>query len=192
MTPKQREREYRALDLVPDQNGYIVRGHASTFEPYELWSDGNVTYYERVGRGAYDGCDMSDVVFRIDHTGPVYARESAGTLSVAVDQTGLAFEADLSKTTRSKEVFEDLQAGNYPKASFAFVVEADHYEADTHTRVIDAFRKIYDVSPTTWAANGSTDIVTSARDYFTAQEEMIRKLADDEKRKRLLLRMKLG
>lgn len=196
---KSNEREYRSFDLMPAMNDnnertYVVRGHAATFDPYTLFEMDGVTYRERIEPNAFASCDLTDVVFRIDHTGSVYARTSAGTLNVLVDNAGLTFEADLSKTANARAIAEDIEAGNYPKASFAFVVEADHYEPDTHTRVIDAFKKIYDVSPVTFPANPATDVVASARDYFTAQEEMIARAKAERERERqkLALRLKLG
>lgn len=198
-TAKKTDREYRSFDLSAAQgNGsddqkYQVHGHAATFDPYTLFEMDGVKYQERIEPNAFASCDMSDVVFRIDHRGPVYARTSAGTLKVTVDSTGLNFEADLSKTANSRGIAEDIAAGNYPQASFAFVVEADHYEPETHTRVIDAFQKIYDVSPVTFPANPATD-VASARDYFTAQEDAIKAAAAEKEREKqkLLLRLKLG
>lgn len=190
------DREYRSFALSPsagaaNEPAYIVSGHAATFEPYVIYESDGIQYLERIDRNAFAGCDMSDVVFRIDHYGPVYARTSAQTLKVNIDNTGLSFEADLSKTERSRCIAEDIAAGNYPQASFAFLVEADHYEAETHTRVIDAFRKIYDVSPVTFPANTSTDV--SARDYFTAQEEAIAKETQrrEQERRRLMLRLRI-
>ena len=58
--------------------------------------------------------------------------------------------------------------------------------------MIDAFQKIYDVSPVTFPANPATD-VASARDYFTAQEDAIRAAAKEreQKKQRILLRLKL-
>lgn len=198
-TAKKTEREYRSFDLSAaqgsgsDDQKYQVHGHAATFDPYTLFEMDGIKYQERIDPNAFASCDMSDVVFRIDHRGPVYARTSAGTLKVTVDSTGLNFEADLSKTANSRGIAEDIAAGNYPQASFAFVVEADHYEPETHTRVIDAFQKIYDVSPVTFPANPATD-VASARDYFTAQEDAIKAAAEKKEREKqkLLLRLKLG
>lgn len=192
------QREYRSFDLSAaqgsgsDDQKYQVHGHAATFDPYTLFEMDGVKYQERIEPNAFASCDMSDVVFRIDHRGPVYARTSAGTLKVTVDSTGLNFEADLSKTVNARGIAEDIAAGNYPQASFAFVVEADHYEPETHTRVIDAFQKIYDVSPVTFPANPATD-VASARDYFTAQEDTIKAAAAEKEREKqkLLLRLKL-
>lgn len=199
---KSPEREYRAFSLEAAQSAQsgsreqkdIIRGHAATFEAYTLYEMDGIRYQERIERNAFDGCDMSDVVFRIDHRGPVYARTSAGTLKVSVDDAGLTFEADLSKTANARAVAEDIAAGNYPQASFSFLVEADHYEPETHTRVIDAFRKIYDVSPVVFPANPSTDVEAAERDYFSAQEEAAakEKARKEQERSRLLLRLRLG
>lgn len=196
-TAKKTEREYRSFDLSAaqgsgsDDQKYQVHGRAATFDPYTLFEMGGIKYQERIEPNAFASCDMSDVVFRIDHRGPVYARTSAGTLKVTVDSTGLNFEADLSKTANSRGIAEDIAAGNYPQASFVFVVEADHYEPETHTRVIDAFQKIYDVSPVTFPANPATD-VASARDYFSAQEGAIKAAEKEREKQKLLLRLKLG
>lgn len=189
------DREYRSFDLAAAQGDgqkNIVRGHAATFDPYVLYEVDGVRYQERIERNAFNECDFSDVVFRIDHTGAVYARTSAQTLHVTVDESGLSFEADLSKTARAREIAEDIAAGNYPKASFAFVVEADSYEPETHTRVIRAFRKIYDVSPVTFPANPATDVATAARGYFAAQEEAVKKALAERHRKALALRLRLN
>lgn len=188
------DREYRSFSLTTAQEDgqkNIVRGHAATFDPYVVYEMDGIKYQERIEKGAFNGCDFSDIVFRIDHTGAVYARTSAQTLRVTVDENGLSFEADLSKTARAREIAEDIAVGNYPKASFAFSVEADSYEPETHTRVIRAFRKIYDVSPVTFPANPATDVAATARDYFAAQEEAVKMALAGKRRKALLLRMRL-
>ena len=109
---------------------------------------------------------MTDVVFRVDHEGRVYARTSAGTLQVWMDEHGLANRTDLSKTQAARELYADIEAGNYPKMSFAFTVAEDHYDKATHTRVIDRIAKVYDVSPVSFPANPSTELSVSTRDYF--------------------------
>ena len=122
------DREYRDLKLEIEERSesgepsYIVRGYASTFEPYVLFEDEGVQYKEQIDPHAFDECDMSDVVFRVDHEGAVYARSSAGTLKISVDEHGLMDEADLSKTPNARTLFEDIKAGNYPKQSFSFSV----------------------------------------------------------------------
>lgn len=101
-------REYRNMELrVAKQEGeeqsYIVEGYASTYDSYKLFTDENGTdYFERIEPTAFNGADMTDVVFRVDHEGRVYARTSAGTLSVWMDEHGLANRTDLSKTQAAK------------------------------------------------------------------------------------------
>ena len=164
------EREYRNMELrilePTEEQNYKVEGYASTFEAYKMFEDEGVDYFERIEPTAFEDADMSDTVFRVDHTGPVYARTSAGTVEVWVDEHGLGTRADLSKTQRAKDLYADIAAGNYPKMSFAFVVSEDHYDRETHTRVIDRISKVYDVSPVSFPANPTTELNVSARDYF--------------------------
>lgn len=171
-------REYRNMELrlsevaEGEEKSYIVEGYASTFDPYVLLTVDGVDYSERIEPTAFDEADLSDVVFRLDHEGRVYARSSAGTLDVWTDEHGLANRTDLSKTQRSREVFDDIVAGNYPQMSFAFVVAEDHYDSDTHTRVIDRIAKVFDVSPVSFPANPNTSLSVATRDYFNGVIEM--------------------
>ena len=189
------EREYRNMSIEIKQDGegpsFLVEGYASTFAPYKLLEIDGEDYNERIEPNAFDDADMSDVVFRVDHEGPVYARASAGTVSLNIDEHGLRQLSDLSKTQRARELFEDIRAGNYPQMSFAFSVEADHYEAETRTRVIDRIAKVYDVSAVTWPANPTTEL--HVRDYFNGVIEAEKaaeaeRLAAEEERRRDLER----
>jgi HK97 family phage prohead protease len=164
------EREYRNMELrilePTEEENYKVEGYASTFEAYKMFEDEGIDYFERIEPTAFEDADMSDTVFRVDHTGPVYARTSAGTVELWVDEHGLGTRADLSKTQRAKDLYADIAAGNYPKMSFAFVVSEDHYDRETHTRVIDRISKVFDVSPVSFPANPTTELNVSTRDYF--------------------------
>ena len=166
------EREYRTMELrliapEDEKKNYKVEGYASTFEPYVLFvSDENVAYSERIEPTAFDEADLSDVVFRVDHQGPVYARSSAGSLEVWTDEHGLANRTDLSRTQRARELYDDIAAGNYPKMSFAFTVAEDHFDKATHTRIIDRIAKVFDVSPVSFPANPGTELSIATRDYF--------------------------
>ena len=185
-----REREYRNMELrtlFEDENDYKVEGYASTFEPYKLFERGGVDYFERIEPTAFDGADLSDVVFRINHTGRVYARSSAGTVEVWHDEHGLANRTDLSRTQAARDVYDDIRAGNYPKMSFAFTVapDGDHYDRATHTRVIERIAKVFDISPVDFPANPGTELSVSTRDYFDGVIEMERaERLEREKRER--------
>ena len=195
-------REYRTMDLhiekreEGDEPSFFVEGYASTFEPYVLFRDEGVDYSEQIDPNAFDGADMTDVVFRVDHEGKVFARTSAGTLTLDVDEHGLHNRADLSKTQKARELYEDIAAGNYPQMSFAFTVAEDHYDRATHTRVITRIDKVYDVSPVSFPANPGTELSVSTRDYFNGVIEMEKaERLDAERRakakKRLELKLKM-
>ena len=186
-----RDREYRLMDIRLAQNppeeekSYIVEGYASTFQPYVLFSADGIDYSERIEPAAFDEADLSDVVFRVDHAGKVYARTSAGTVELWTDDHGLGQRTNLGKTQSARELFADIEAGNYPKMSFAFTVaeDGDRYERDTHTRVISKIAKVYDVSPVSFAANPTTELSVSTRDYFNGVIEMERaERLEEEKR----------
>ena len=162
--------EYRSMDLKPvdGSQSYIVEGYATTFEPYVLMTKDGVQYKEKIEPAAFDKADMSDVVFRVDHTGPVYARTTAGTVKLWHDNHGLGQRTDLSKTQRGRDLYEAIKAGNYPKMSFAFKVaeNGDRYDSKTHTRIITRIAKVFDVSPVSFPANPGTDLSIATRDYF--------------------------
>ena len=192
------EREYRSMELrmVPVEEGaepsFFVEGYASTFQPYVLMTVDDIDYSEQIMPDAFKDADMSDVVFRVDHTGPVYARTSAGSLEVWTDEHGLAQRTDLGRTQRAKELYADIAAGNYPQMSFAFSVAEDHYDKATHTRIIDRVAKVFDVSPVVFPANPTTELSISTRDYFNGVIEAERaERLEAEKREIQKRRIKL-
>ena len=193
-------REYRnfaeEIQLRADgENSYIVEGYAATFDPYVLLEIEGEKYSERIDPAAFRNADMSDVVFRIDHEGAVYARTSNNTIQLYPDDHGLHVRADLSRTEKARGIFEDIREGMYPKMSFAFVVEddGDEYERDTKTRVIYCIKKLYDVSPVSHPANPGTEIGVSMRDYFDGviEAEKAERLERERKIKELNLRIRL-
>lgn len=177
------------------EQGYYVEGYASTFEPYVLFTDGGVDYSEVIDRHAFDETDMSDVVFRVDHEGPVYARTSNGLIELSVDDKGLYNRINLGATEKAKELYRDIEVGNYPKMSFAFTVKEDSYDRDTHTRKVLKIGKLFDVSAVSFPANPTTSIDVSTRDYFNGVIEMEKaeRLREEELRsKKELLAQRLN
>ena len=190
------DREYRSMELrvLPEQESFMVEGYASTFEPYRLLTIDDVDYYERIEPTAFDGADLTDVVFRVDHEGRVYARTSAGTVQLWHDEHGLGQRTDLSKTQAARDLFADIAAGNYPKMSFAFTVAEDHFDKATNTRVIDRIAKVFDVSPVSFPANPTTELSVSTRDYFNGvieaeKAERLERAERQKQRIRILMEM---
>ena len=193
------DREYRSMKMrmLTTDNGepmYMVEGYASTFEPYKLLTIDGIDYFERIEPTAFDDADLSDVVFRVDHEGRVYARTSAGTVNVWHDEHGLGNRVDLSKTQAARELYADIEAGNYPHMSFAFTVakDGDSYDGATHTRTISRIAKVFDVSPVSFPANPGTELSVSTRDYFNGVIEMEKaERLEREKRERQKQKIKI-
>lgn len=180
---EQNNREYRAFaELRSEGEQYRVEGYASTFEPYELGEFDGETFFERIEPTAFEGCDMNDVVFRVDHEGAVYARTSAGTLTVNTDDHGLHIEADLSRTPNSRALYDEIKAGNYPQMSFAFTVPdgGDHFDKESRTRVISSIKKLYDVSPVSFPANPGTELHARALEWLNGAIEPLQTERSEE------------
>lgn len=171
-----RNMELRVLDIEDADKKYMVEGYASTFDKYLLLTIDGEDYFERIEPTAFDNADLSDVVFRVDHEGPVYARSSAGSVEIWHDEHGLGQRADLGRTQRARDLFADIKVGNYPQMSFAFVVadDGDYFDMATNTRVITKIDKVFDVSPVSFPANPNTSLSVSTRDYFNGVIEMKR------------------
>lgn len=189
-------REYRSMELriapQEEEKNYMVEGYASTFDPYVLFSEDGIDYKEQILPTAFDKADLTDVVFRVDHEGRVYARTSAGTVELWTDDHGLGQRTDLSRTAAAREVFADIEAGNYPKMSFAFVVAEDEYDRKTHTRTIKRIAKVFDVSPVSFPANPGTELSVSTRSYFDGVIEAERaERLEEERREQQKQRIRL-
>ena len=190
-----KDREYRNMTFEVRQDGaepsFLVEGYASTFEPYKLFELDGVPIFEQIEPTAFDEADMTDVVYRIDHEGRVYARASAGTIKLDIDEHGLHHITDLSRTSGAREHFEDIAAGNYPQMSFAFTVDEEHFDDANKTRIIDRIGKVFDISAVSFPANPTTEI--HVRDYFNGVIEMEKaaeaeRLQAEEERRRDLER----
>lgn len=166
--PVKNDREYRNLGSFEPNENFIVEGYASTFEPYLLFRDGDMEFYEEIDPRAFDEADMSDVVFLRDHTGSVLARTKNGAIELSTDAHGLHTRTDLSLTERSKEMYEDIAVKNYTQMSFSFVVGQDTYieRGNQIVRHIDKVSKVYDISAVAFPANPATDIGIAYRSLF--------------------------
>lgn len=171
-----RGREYRKtheFETRAEEDGEkVVRGYATVFdEEYLLYDFGDYRVYESVAAGAFDDCDMSDVIMQYDHVGRVFARNTNNTLEVGTDPIGLAIRAMLGGTEIGRQLYEEIAGGYTTKMSFGFSVGEDERTVveDHETGVITVHRKItkitklYDVSAVSIPANDATDI--SARSF---------------------------
>lgn len=168
--PIRPEREYRMMPLLAPSvekrfdSEYCVEGYATTFDtPYVLHRYNDIDYKEVIHRNALDDADLSDVLFKYNHCGRVYARNrmkkgKAATLLLEAQKSGLFVAADLGSTSESRKMYEDIDAGLIYQMSWAFTVGEDFYDRDTHTRTILRIKKVFDVSAVDLPANPSTEI----------------------------------
>ena len=197
-----KDREYRALVTFGaekkddnEEKSYKVSGYASTFDTYTLFEVDGIEYKERIDSHAFDDADMSDVIMQYDHAGRVFARTSNGTLTVSVDERGLKIEADLSTTEASRELYDEIAAGLIIKMSFAFKVAEEHYDSNSHTRVVDKISKVYDVSAVSIPANPDTEIFARSSFFDGVIEkeraERLEQTRKENEKRKLKLRLHL-
>lgn len=188
------DREYRSIPLERmlgnEEKEYRVSGYATTFsDPYTLFSYEGIDYKEQIDPNAIDAdTDMSDVIFQYDHSGMVFARMSNGTLNITADEHGLKVEADLSKTSDARNMFENIDSGMVREMSWAFTVDRNEYDSDNHIRTIRHIKRIYDVSAVSLPANPNTDIA-AARSYIDGEIEKVKEefLKREQQKKRIRL-----
>lgn len=137
---------------------YYIEGYAARFEPYVLFTEDGVDYYEQFVREGFANCDMTDIIYLYDHQGKVLARQSNGTLIVEVRDDGLFFAADLGKTEAARTLYDEICAGMITKMSWRFALGDYEYDPETRTFTHYTVTKIYDVSAVSIPANNDTEI----------------------------------
>jgi len=136
--------ELRAAEVA----GNTLAGHAAVFGQLAEIRGG----YEAISPAAFDEvlARDDDVVALRDHDPSLLlGRRSAGTLRLATDADGLAFEVDLPDTSYARDVRELVARGDLRGASFGFLPGKDELgrapdgkQVRTHTSI----RRLIDVS----------------------------------------------
>ena len=177
-----RDMELRAVKNNSEKPEYRVSGYSTMFnQPFVLWREkwGGQEWEvrEQVDSHAFDECDMSDVIFNLNHEGRVFARLSNDTLKLTIEEKGLKVDAYLGGTEEGRKIHEEIEGGYLTKMSYRFVVEDDKIEEFTEgekrvvLRTITKIRKLYDVSVVSIPADDHTSI--SARSFSDGLIEKI-------------------
>ena len=198
MPMKTNEREYREFcqdrkaEVRTLEDGQeVVEGYATTWDEYLLWDDGEYRMLERVDAHAYDDCDMSDIIFQLNHEGRVYARGSNKTLQVVPDEKGLKTVAYLGGTEAGRQLLEEIKGGYLTRMSQGFRVKEEKREVieDRENRRVDIHRtilkmeKLYDVSVVSLPANDATSISARSVSEGVIAEVKQERLAIEARRK---------
>lgn len=185
--------ERRAFEVkelrVERQEGKAVRigGYAAVFGSESVDLGG---FTERIAQGAFSGSLSRDVVALVNHNpDKPLARTTSGTLKLAEDERGLAFEAQLADTTHARDVVADIEAGNIKGMSFGFRTLRDAWAkvgpAKWLRTLLDV--ELFDVSPVTYPAYPSTEVGLRAADGAAeAQAGLAKAKVEDEARERRL------
>ena len=189
------ERQIRALQtfIQPTtkriDTNYYVEGYAARFEPYVLFEDTDGPIYEQFEPGCFNGCDMSDIIFQLNHQGTVMARLSNQSLIVEPDQTGLFIAADLGRTEAARRLYEEISTGMITKMSWGFYLGECAYDRDSRTIVHKSVKKIFDVSAVSIPANQNTEI--NARSWADGVIDLAARseAALEERRRKLRLKI---
>ncbi len=198
---KDKEVQFRDFRAAFKENSetdeeFILEGTPCVFGSETiLYSEDGYELREVVDSGAFDGADISDVIFNYNHCGRVYARTRNNTLKLHADETGLHIRAQLLKNDEGhRALYRDISSGLIDKMSFAFTVAEQEFRrnkkesgAVTETRIIKKFKKIHDVSAVDIPAYNATEI--SARRAFEAEREQ--RIAESKKRAVDILKIKL-
>ena len=191
------ERQIRALQTFTPattkriDSNYYVEGYAARFEPYVLYETEDGPVYERFERGCFANCDLSDVIYQLNHQGTVMARQSNGSLIVEPDENGLFVAADLGRTEAARNHYEEISTGMITKMSWGFILGDYYYDRENRTLVHRTVKKIFDVSGVSIPANQNTEI--NARSWGDGVIDLAaRSEAElDERRRRLRLKIQL-
>lgn len=119
-------------------------------------------FREKIARGAFDGCDLSDIINH--NTDSILARTTSGTLQLEVDDVGLRFAFEAPNTTLGSDMLELVRRGDVSKCSFRFGVAQDEWQyADEKNglamdeRTILKFSRVVDVSLVVFPAYPETE-----------------------------------
>lgn len=168
------------------QQGKVISGYAILFnEPSQPMPVDNSTFTETISPQALQGVDLSKLVMIYNHDyANILASVKAGTLTVNVDEKGLAFKATLPDTTVANDVYENIKAGNLDSMSFGFSVLADEWQqADdgSYTRQIDKIDNLYELSVVTLPAYDGTELTVDTRNLKINKEDnnMFKKVEEE-------------
>ena len=158
-------------------------------------------YREMIAPNALDSCDMSDVLFCVNHEYervPLARSENGrGTLRLEVTPAGLNARAvlDVEGNPEAATLYSAVKRGDITGCSFMFRVAGDHWQgldSDNPLRIIDAISVIHEVSAVNDPAYPQTSIsARSAEETGPSplEEARARARAEEETEAREALRL---
>lgn len=161
------------IEIREEGEGKRLKGHAAVFNE---WANIGGWFEERIIPGAFkDSIKEDDVRALFNHDANfVLGRNTAGTLSMAEDKTGLAVDIDPPDTQFASDLMTSIGRGDINQMSFAFRVIEEKWIAGEDKEldkreIIKA--QLFDVSPVTYPAYTGTDIALASRSKAIGNKE---------------------
>lgn len=153
--------------------GNKLGGYAAVFEET---TDLGYKGKERMAVGSLDvALRSSDVRALWEHEPRwLLGRQSAKTLRLGADSTGLEWETDLPDTTYARDLRELVERGDITGASFAFVPGEHTWDTETQTRTHTSVAQLVDVSAVAFPAYEGASTEARSMPVHRGRSQLIR------------------
>jgi len=167
MKEKRKTTEFRSIEAEGGGMKKIV-GYAAIFgKPSE-----DMGFIETIRKGAFKkAISKSDARALYNHdtdTLPL-GRQSAGTLILREDETGLFYEIIPPDTQSARDLMTSIDRGDVKESSYGFTVAIDQWDFSdpkTTRREIIEIEEVYDVSPVVFAAFTDPPVALRKREEY--------------------------
>ncbi len=160
-SPETMERR-AAVELRLAAGGRKLAGYAAVFDAEADLG----AFRERIAPGAFAAslAGGGDILCLVDHDpSALLGRTRTGTLRLAEDSRGLAFEVDIPDTTLGRDVLALAERGDLGGGSFGFLVASggERWQGDLRTLTAVDLREISVVHA--WPAYDATSVAARSR-----------------------------
>lgn len=154
-------------------------------------------FRERIAPGAFATAIKEDDVRALFNHDPniVLGRNTAGTLTLAEDETGLQYDVEPPDTQLARDLMVSIGRGDVSQSSFGFQVVREEWSnpesrTELPTRTILEAR-LFDVSPVTYPAYEETtaEARAKAEDLIGRAETVLRRAQEDQRQASTALRL---
>ncbi len=159
----QNKMEFRGLSLTEMRvaaGSKTLSGYAARFG---ILSEPLGNFREKIAHGAFTRTlqHHADVRMLINHDPSLLlGRTASGTLSLAQDANGLAFQVSLPETSYANDLLESVKRGDVSQCSFGFVCKSDSWSRDSEggsvRELLDV--ELFDTSVVTYPAYPETSV----------------------------------
>jgi HK97 family phage prohead protease len=156
--PDQNRLERRATQLEIRAKGRKLEGYAARFGVEARIGD----FRETIAVGAFQRSLTNDIIALVDHDpSRVLARTRSGTLRLAEDAHGLAFDLDVPWTSNGRDVLALAERGDLGGMSFGFIPIEEDWTGDKRTLQLVDLKEVSVVQ--SWPAYPQTTVVARAK-----------------------------